>query len=388
MRQFVSVCRQDGFDFNAANSGDGDDDDTGMPTTTTTTTTEGRETRSGNSARVSRSSSRSRDVIMTSSSCSQPDATATAAAGSSSQGKAAPSSSSSSSAPHTPVKPTASNQTTPYSKAQANNVKAKVKPENLFDFGYACNNNSSSNWSESNVKPEVKPTVKTEDLKIVDVKTETKPEVKPRPRRSSRTARSSPVDAAAAAALWNNENSRDSTTSSSHEGALRRSSRSRVNVRDVIIAATDDENSTDCAGGTAAAAATAGRSSHHDVVGGDDAADDDVCNADDIPPSMRKKRDRQGRFLSPRNSPVVFNYDDSMDVVPAADSDSTHLSAVPQQTRGRSAQDPPNPSRRLFCSDAISEEDIGRTGKGMKCNGRSPTGLSFIAYMVGVGNML
>ena len=37
--------------------------------------------------------------------------------------------------------------------------------------------------------------------------------------------------------------------------------------------------------------------------------------------------------------------------------------------------------------DAISEEDIDRTGKGPKCNGRASTGISFIAYMVDVGNM-
>ena len=42
----------------------------------------------------------------------------------------------------------------------------------------------------------------------------------------------------------------------------------------------------------------------------------------------------------------------------------------------------------FFCSDAISDEDIDRTGKGSKCDGRAPTGLSFIAYMVDVGNML
>ena len=58
------------------------------------------------------------------------------------------------------------------------------------------------------------------------------------------------------------------------------------------------------------------------------------------------------------------------------------------KTRGRSAQDPPIPSRRLFCSDAISDEDIDRTEKGSKCDGRAPTGLLFIAYMVDVGNML
>ena len=50
-------------------------------------------------------------------------------------------------------------------------------------------------------------------------------------------------------------------------------------------------------------------------------------------------------------------------------------------TRGQSAQDPPNPSRRLFCSDAISDEDIDRTWKGPKCNGRAPTGILFIAHI-------
>ena len=41
------------------------------------------------------------------------------------------------------------------------------------------------------------------------------------------------------------------------------------------------------------------------------------------------------------------------------------------KTRGQSAQDPPNPSRRLFCSDAISDEDIDRTGKVLKRNRKS-----------------
>ena len=50
-----------------------------------------------------------------------------------------------------------------------------------------------------------------------------------------------------------------------------------------------------------------------------------------------------------------------------------------KKTRGRSAQDPPNPSRRLFfCSEAISDEDIDRTGKGPKCNERALTGILFI----------
>ena len=40
--------------------------------------------------------------------------------------------------------------------------------------------------------------------------------------------------------------------------------------------------------------------------------------------------------------------------------------AVVGKTRGRSAQEPPNPWRRLFCSDAISDEDIDRTGKDPK----------------------
>ena len=36
-------------------------------------------------------------------------------------------------------------------------------------------------------------------------------------------------------------------------------------------------------------------------------------------------------------------------------------------TRGRNAQDPPNPSRRLFCSDDISDEDIDDTEGAMTC---------------------
>ena len=75
-----------------------------------------------------------------------------------------------------------------------------------------------------------------------------------------------------------------------------------------------------------------------------------------------------------------------------SDNDKSHLldeaTLGKYKNRGRSAQDPPNPSRRLFCSDAISDEDIDRTGIGSKCNGRAPTGISFIAHMVDVGNML
>ena len=41
----------------------------------------------------------------------------------------------------------------------------------------------------------------------------------------------------------------------------------------------------------------------------------------------------------------------------------TKLLVCTDRTRGRSAQDPPNHSRRLLCSDAISDEDIDRTGK-------------------------